>query len=100
MAGWIVQLYNLSVLRVHITQVHLTSVHIYNITAVKQITAAGAVSISQTSKATTENSKRAVSMHGTHSYYDIGVAMVDCVIVIVYTMHDWGPLELVIEIRQ
>ena len=28
-------------------------------------------------------------MHGTHSYYDMGVAMVDCVIVIV-----WGPLEV------
>ena len=33
-------------------------------------------------------------MHGTHSYYDMGVAMVDCVIVIVYTLHVWGPLEL------
>ena len=28
------------------------------------------------------------------SYYDMGVAMVDCVIVIVYTLHVWGPLEL------
>ena len=26
------------------------------------------------------------------SYYDVGVAMVDCVIVIsVYTLHVWGP---------
>ena len=33
-------------------------------------------------------------MHGNHWYYDIGVAMVDCVIVIVYTLHVWGPLEL------
>ena len=41
-------------------------------------------------------------MHGTHSYYDMGVAMVDCVIniVIVYTLHVWGPLELVIKRRQ
>ena len=29
-----------------------------------------------------------------HSYYDMGVAMVDCVIVIVYTLHVWGPLEV------
>ena len=29
-----------------------------------------------------------------HSYYDMGVAMVDCVIVIIYTLHVWGPLEL------
>ena len=33
-------------------------------------------------------------MHGTHSCYDMGVAMVDCVIVIVYTLHVWGPSEL------
>ena len=36
-------------------------------------------------------------MHGIHSYYDMGVAMFDCVIVIVYniyTLHVWGPLEL------
>ena len=34
-------------------------------------------------------------MHGTiHSYYDMGVAMVDCVIVITYILHFWGPLEL------
>ena len=30
-------------------------------------------------------------MHGTHSYYNMGVAMVDCVIVIVYTLHVWDP---------
>ena len=35
-------------------------------------------------------------MHGTHSYYDMGVAMVDCVIVIIYTLHVWGPLVLFI----
>ena len=29
-----------------------------------------------------------------HSYYNMGVAMVDCVIVIVYTLHVWGPLEV------
>ena len=29
-----------------------------------------------------------------HSSYDMGVAMVDCVIVIVYTPHVWGPLEV------
>ena len=29
-----------------------------------------------------------------HSYYDMGVAMVDCVIVIVYTLHVWGTLEV------
>ena len=33
-------------------------------------------------------------MHGTYSYNDMGVAMVDCVIVTVYTLHVWGPLEL------
>ena len=33
-------------------------------------------------------------MHGIHSYYDMGVAMVDCVVVIVYTLHVWGPLEV------
>ena len=33
-------------------------------------------------------------MHGTQSYYDMGVAMVDCVILIVYTLHVWVPLEL------
>ena len=32
-------------------------------------------------------------MHGTHSYYDMGVAMVDGVIVIVYTLYVWGPLS-------
>ena len=31
---------------------------------------------------------------GTHSYYDVDVAMVDCVTVIVYTQHIWGPLDL------
>ena len=29
-----------------------------------------------------------------HSYYNMGVAMVDCVIVIVYTLNVWGPLEV------
>ena len=29
-----------------------------------------------------------------HLYYDMDVAMVDCVIVIVYTLHIWSPLEL------
>ena len=33
---------------------------------------------------------------GTYSYYDMGVAVVDCVTVIVYTLHVWGPLELLI----
>ena len=33
-------------------------------------------------------------MHGIHSYYDISVAIVDYVIVIVYTLHVWGTLEL------
>ena len=33
-------------------------------------------------------------MHRTRSYYDMGLAIVDCVIVIVYTLHVWGPLEL------
>ena len=33
-------------------------------------------------------------MYGTQSYYDMGVTMVDCIIVIVYTLHVWGPLEL------
>ena len=39
-----------------------------------------------------------VFMHGTHSYHDMGVAMVvtmvDCVIVIGYTLHVLGPLQL------
>ena len=39
-------------------------------------------------------------MQGTHSYYDMGMAMVDCVISIVYTPHAWGYLELVIKRRQ
>ena len=55
-AGWIIQLYNLSVLRVHIIEVNLTCVHIM-LQLVKQITAAGAVSISQTNTITTGNSK-------------------------------------------
>ena len=33
-------------------------------------------------------------MCGTHSYYNMGVAMIDLVTVIVYTLHAWGPLEL------
>ena len=34
-------------------------------------------------------------MHGTQSYYDMIVAMVNCVIVvIVYTLYVLGPLEL------
>ena len=42
---------------------------------------------------TTGNSK--VLCVPMHSYYDMGVAMVDCVIVIiVYTLHVWGPLEV------
>ena len=32
-------------------------------------------------------------MHGTHSYNDIGVSMVDCAIVIAYTLHVCGPLR-------
>ena len=37
---------------------------------------------------------------GTHSYYDMDVAMVDCVTVTVYTLYVWGPLELLIFIVQ
>ena len=34
-----------------------------------------------------------------HSYYDVGVAMVDCVIVIsVYTLHVWGPLPVEVQL--
>ena len=36
----------------------------------------------------------AVFMHGTQSYHDMGVAMVDCVILVVYILHVWGPLDL------
>ena len=62
---------------------------------VKQITAAGAVSISQRNTITNGNSKSlCLCMHGTHSYYDMGVAMVDCVTVITCTLHVWDPLEL------
>ena len=60
---------------------------------VKQIAAAEAVSISQTNPITTGIGKHCVYAW-THSYYDMGVAMVDCVIVIVYTLHVCGPLEL------
>ena len=60
---------------------------------VKQITAAIAVSISQTNTITTGNSK-ALCLCCTCSYYDMGEAMIDCVIVIVYVLHVWGPLEL------
>ena len=57
---------------------------------IKQITAAGAVSISQTNTITTGNSKAlCLCMVLIHSNYDMGVAMVDCVIVIVYTLHIW-----------
>ena len=63
---------------------------------VKQITAAGAVSISQTNTITTGKRKKqsAVFMHETNSYYDMGVAMFDYVIVNDYVLHVWGPLEL------
>ena len=37
---------------------------------------------------------------GTHSYYDMGVAMVVCVTVIVYTLHVWSPVELLLFIVQ
>ena len=40
---------------------------------------------------TTGNSK--VLYVPMHSYYDMGVAMVDCIIVIVYTLHVWGTLK-------
>ena len=68
MAGWIIQLNNLSVLRACITEVYLTHIHIM-LQLIKQITAAGAVSISQMNIITTGNS---VFMYGTPSYYDIG----------------------------
>ena len=58
----------------------------------KQITAAGAVSISQRNTITTGNSNvLCLCMVPMHSYYDMGVLTV---IVIVYTLHVWGPLEL------
>ena len=44
-AGWIIQLYNLSVLRGRITEVYLTHVHIM-LQLAKQVTAARALSIS------------------------------------------------------
>ena len=67
----------------------------------KQITAAGAVSMSQRNTITTGNSNvLCLCMVPMHSYYDMGVAMVDCVIVIVYTLHVWGPLELQLFIVQ
>ena len=56
MAGWIIQLCNISVLRMCIIEVYLKHVHIM-LQAVKQITAAGAVNISQTNTITTGNSK-------------------------------------------
>ena len=59
----------------------------------KQITAAGAVSISQMNTIQLKIAKCCVYAW-THSYYDMGVAMIDCVIVIVYTLHVWGPLQL------
>ena len=36
----------------------------------------------------------AVFACGTQSYYDMGVAMVDCVILVVYILHVWGPLDI------
>ena len=44
MAGWIIHLYNLSVLRARIIEVYLTRIHIM-LQLAKQITAAGVVSI-------------------------------------------------------
>ena len=89
MAGWIIRQYNLSVLRTHIIEVYLTRVHIIMaLQLAKQITAAGAVSISQTNTITIGNSKLLrLCIVPMHSYYDMGEAMVDCVIVIVYTLH-------------
>ena len=43
---------------------------------------------------TTTGHSKALCLCVAHSYYDIGVALVDCVIVIVYTLHVWGPFEL------
>ena len=37
---------------------------------------------------------KAMFMHGTHSYYDLGVAMIDCVFVIDYTLHVWAIRSL------
>ena len=62
---------------------------------VKQITTAGVVSISQRNTVTNENNKSlCLCMVLIHNYYDMGVAMVDYVIVITCTLHVWGPLEL------
>ena len=36
----------------------------------------------------------AVFMCGTQSYYDMGVAMVDRVILVVYILHVWGSLDI------
>ena len=56
MAGWMIQLCNLSVLGAHIIEVHLTCIHII-LQLAKQFTAAGAVSISHTYTITTRNRK-------------------------------------------
>ena len=56
---------------------------------IKQITAAGAISISQAKAITTGNSKALCLCMVLIRNYDMGVAMVDCVIVIVYTLHVW-----------
>ena len=84
MAGWIFQLYNLSVLIAGIIEVYLACVHMLQL--VKQIIAAGAVSISQTNTITTGNSKAPCLYMILIHNYDMGVAMVDCVIVTVYTL--------------
>ena len=57
-----------------------------------EITATAIKIFVETNTITTRNSKMlCVPMH---SHYDMGVAMIDCVIVIVYTLHVWGPLEV------
>ena len=57
------------------------------------------MSISQTNTITTGNSKALCLCMVLIHIMTLAVAMVDCAIVIVYTLHVWGPLELVIKRR-
>ena len=96
MAGWIVQLYNLSVLRAHIIEVYIyptrMRIHtMFQLVKVKQITAAGAVSISQTNTITTVNSK-ALSLCMVPIHIMTWVWPWLIVIVIVYTLHVLGGI--------
>ena len=83
MAGRIIQLYNLSVLRACIIGIYLKLIHV-----ILQLANSSWRSKYLTNEHNNNWKKQsAVFMHGTHSYYDMGVDTVDCGIVIVHTLH-------------